>query len=131
MIAANRLDPCTEVMALIDQMHRAARDPVRIHQLSDQLEMMTRSYLAPTIPDPLPDTHLSPMEARMLSRLLKGIGSLVTREQLMDAMYYDRADEPQVKIIDVLLCHLRKKLRGSQYRIDGVWGQGYRLESIA
>jgi two-component system cell cycle response regulator CtrA len=43
-------------------------------------------------------------------------------------------DEPEVKIIDVFICKLRKKLamasNGSNY-IETVWGRGYMLREPA
>jgi two-component system cell cycle response regulator CtrA len=43
---------------------------------------------------------------------------------------YDGKNEPRLKIIDVFICKLRKKLSqatgGEQY-IDTIWGRGYRL----
>jgi len=39
-------------------------------------------------------------------------------------------DEPELKIIDVFICKLRKKLdavSGSQSFIETVWGRGYVL----
>jgi len=43
-------------------------------------------------------------------------------------------DEPELKIIDVFICKLRKKLAkacdGEQY-IETIWGSGYRLRDAA
>lgn len=124
-----RIDPCTEVLALIDQMHRAAGNRVMVHQLTDQLEVLTRSYFAPAVADPIPGEHLTKTSARILSRLMSAGGQMVSKEQLMDALYFDRAYEPDVKILDVLICNLRKKLRGSRYRIETLHGEGWKLES--
>ena len=47
---------------------------------------------------------------------------------------YDGMDEPEVKIIDVFMCKLRKKLanasNGKNY-IETVWGRGYVLRNPA
>ena len=43
---------------------------------------------------------------------------------------YGGLDEPEVKIIDVFICKLRKKLAGAsggQNYIETVWGRGYAL----
>jgi two-component system cell cycle response regulator CtrA len=43
---------------------------------------------------------------------------------------YGGVDEPELKIIDVLVCKLRKKLAyatGGQHYIETVWGRGYVL----
>jgi two-component system cell cycle response regulator CtrA len=41
---------------------------------------------------------------------------------------YGGLDEPEVKIIDVFVCKLRKKLAnasGGKHYIETVWGRGY------
>jgi two-component system, cell cycle response regulator CtrA len=43
---------------------------------------------------------------------------------------YGETTEPQMKIIDVFVCKLRKKLAqatGSDHHIETVWGRGYVL----
>ena len=43
---------------------------------------------------------------------------------------YNGMDEPELKIIDVFVCKLRKKLAsasGGQDFIETVWGRGYML----
>lgn len=43
-------------------------------------------------------------------------------------MYSDRIDAaPDVKIIDVFVCKMRKKLAKTTWRIHTVWGKGYQL----
>ena len=57
----------------------------------------------------------------------------VTKEMLL-AQLYGGADEPKMKIIDVFVCHLRKKLAqatGGKHYIETVWGRGYRLRGPA
>jgi len=70
---------------------------------------------------------LTAVEARLLSSLARG--GLCTKEGLLNSVYYDRADDaPEIKIIDVFICKLRKKLALVDVTIATVWGQGYRLE---
>lgn len=54
---------------------------------------------------------------------------LVSREQLMSDAYWLRhdVDEPDIKIIDVFICKIRKKLEPLGVSIDTVWGRGYRI----
>jgi two-component system cell cycle response regulator CtrA len=56
-------------------------------------------------------------------------GTTLTKEILLSHLYGGR-DEPNMKIIDVFICKLRKKLAeatgGEQY-IETVWGRGYML----
>jgi two-component system cell cycle response regulator CtrA len=44
---------------------------------------------------------------------------------------YGGIDEPELKIIDVFICKLRKKIAaatGSDHYIETVWGRGYVLK---
>jgi len=53
----------------------------------------------------------------------------VTKEMLL-AHLYGGVGEPEMKIIDVFVCHLRKKLAqatGGKHYIETVWGRGYRM----
>src|SRR5262245_7404384 len=53
---------------------------------------------------------------------------LTTKESALDLMYFDRPnDTPEVKIIDVFVCKMRKKLEKFDVKIETVWGRGYRL----
>ena len=68
-------------------------------------------------------------EYRILELLSLRPGVTVTKEMLLDHLYGGR-DEPEIKIIDVFVSRLRKKLAqatdGKQH-IETVWGRGYRL----
>lgn len=56
-----------------------------------------------------------------------------TRQQLLSDLYWEGTDaeEPELKIIDVYVCKLRKKLKPLNVSIDTVWGRGYRLATPA
>ena len=73
--------------------------------------------------------RLSGKEYSILELLSLRLGVIVTKEMVLDHLYGGR-DEPELKIIDVFICHLRKKLAqatdGKHY-IETVWGRGYRL----
>lgn len=54
---------------------------------------------------------------------------IFTREQLLSRVYSLFADDaPELKIIDVFICKIRKKLAGLGVDIESVWGHGYRLK---
>ena len=56
-------------------------------------------------------------------------GAIVTKQMLLDHLY-DGVDAPELKIIDVFVCNLRKKLAqatGGNHYIETVWGRGYML----
>ena len=58
---------------------------------------------------------------------------VVTKATFLDHLYGSADAEPDLKIIDVFICKLRKKLAdaGSGDIISTVWGQGYRLDTTA
>jgi two-component system cell cycle response regulator CtrA len=71
--------------------------------------------------------RLSGKEYSILELLILRLDVTVTKEMLLGHLYGGK-DEPQLKIIDVFVCHLRKKLaqatEGKHY-IETVWGRGY------
>ncbi|MGB8274130.1 MAG: helix-turn-helix domain-containing protein, partial [Alphaproteobacteria bacterium] len=60
-------------------------------------------------------------------------GTTLTKEMFLNHLY-GGMDEPELKIIDVFICKLRKKLaNASEGRnfIETVWGRGYVLRDPA
>ena len=77
--------------------------------------------------------HLTGKEYAILELLTRRRGTIVTREMLLNHLY-GGTDEPELKIIDVFVCKLRKKLAqatGSDDYIETVWGRGYILHEPA
>jgi len=76
---------------------------------------------------------LTSYEYQMLELLSLRKGSTVTKEMFLNYLY-GGVDEPELKIIDVFMCKLRKKLQvatGGRHYIDTVWGRGYVLRDPA
>ncbi|MXU65896.1 response regulator transcription factor CtrA [Oceanomicrobium pacificus] len=77
--------------------------------------------------------HLTGKEYQMLELLSLRKGTTLTKEMFLNHLY-GGMDEPELKIIDVFICKLRKKLAmatgGSNY-IETVWGRGYVLRDPA
>ncbi|MDC7676224.1 response regulator transcription factor CtrA [Asticcacaulis machinosus] len=73
--------------------------------------------------------HLTGKEYEMLELLSLRKGTTLTKEMFLNHLY-GGMDEPELKIIDVFICKLRKKLAvaasGNHY-IETVWGRGYVL----
>jgi two-component system, cell cycle response regulator CtrA len=73
--------------------------------------------------------HLTGKEYGIIELLSLRKGSTLTKEMFLNHLY-GGMDEPEVKIIDVFICKLRKKLQdatdGDNY-IETVWGRGYVL----
>ena len=73
--------------------------------------------------------HLTGKEYQMLELLSLRKGSTLTKEMFLNHLY-GGIDEPELKIIDVFVCKLRKKLAnasGGKNYIETVWGRGYSL----
>ena len=73
--------------------------------------------------------HLTGKEYQMLELLSLRKGATITKEMFLNHLY-GGLDEPELKIIDVFICKIRKKLReatGGQDLIETVWGRGYVL----
>jgi len=71
--------------------------------------------------------HLTGKEYQILELLSLRKGTTLTKEMFLNHLY-GGMDEPELKIIDVFICKLRKKLaeatNGDNY-IETVWGRGY------
>lgn len=51
---------------------------------------------------------------------------LATKQNLMLALYHNRTqDEAEIKVVDVWVCKMRRKLRPYEIEIETQWGQGY------
>ena len=77
--------------------------------------------------------RLTAKESSILELLSVRQGTTVTKEMLLNHLY-GGTDEPQLKIIDVFVCKLRKKLAqatGGNHYIETVWGRGYMLRDPA
>jgi two-component system cell cycle response regulator CtrA len=73
--------------------------------------------------------HLTGKEYGILELLSLRKGMTLTKEMFLNHLY-GGMDEPDLKIIDVFICKLRKKLSGAtggDNYIETVWGRGYVL----
>ncbi|TVR82767.1 MAG: DNA-binding response regulator [Rhodospirillales bacterium] len=73
--------------------------------------------------------HLTGKEYGMLELLSLRKGTTLTKEMFLNHLY-GGMDEPELKIVDVFICKLRKKLMaatGGESYIETVWGRGYVL----
>jgi two-component system cell cycle response regulator CtrA len=73
--------------------------------------------------------HLTGKEYGIIELLSLRKGTTLTKEMFLNHLY-GGMDEPELKIIDVFVCKLRKKLStatGGDNYIETVWGRGYVL----
>ena len=92
---------------------------IRTGDLVVDLETRTVSVVGKRVP-------LTGREYCIVELLSLRKATAVTKEMLL-AHLYGGVDEPEMKIIDVFVCHLRKKLAqatGGKHCIETVWGRG-------
>jgi len=73
--------------------------------------------------------HLTSKEQSVLELLAIRNGTTITKEQFINHLY-NGLHEPELKIVDVFVCKLRKKIfdaAGENY-IETNWGRGYTLK---
>jgi two-component system cell cycle response regulator CtrA len=73
--------------------------------------------------------NLTGKDYQMLELLSLRRGTTITKEMFLGQLY-GGMEEPEIKIIDVFICKLRKKLAaasGGKDYIETVWGRGYLL----
>ena len=92
-----------------------------------QLNLENREVLVSGEP-----VHLTGKEYAMLELMVLRKGTVLTKEAFLNHLY-GGMDEPEVKIIDVFICKLRKKLAqaGAGEVIGTVWGRGYTVRDQA
>lgn len=62
-------------------------------------------------------------ETVIFGLLLKN--KMVLRTSMMNALYMHKQDEADIKIVDVWVCKIRKKVRPYGITVQVQWGQGY------
>jgi two-component system cell cycle response regulator CtrA len=76
--------------------------------------------------------HLTGKEYSILELLCLRKGATLTKDMFLNHLY-GGMDEPELKIIDVFVCKLRKKLMdvldGECY-IETIWGRGYTIKDV-
>lgn len=74
--------------------------------------------------------HLTGKEYAILELLCLRKGATLTKDMFLNHLY-GGIDEPELKIIDVFVCKLRKKLMDAldgECYIETIWGRGYTIQ---
>lgn len=127
-IPKERVNAATVVEKLLEQMMDAVErgNVPKYESLSDQLAVFSRAYVVPSIETKWDEYRLTRAETIIAELLHSKLNETVRRDSMMNAIYFSRPDEePEIKIIDIFICKIRRKLANSPYRILNVWGQGY------
>lgn len=110
------------VQAIVRRSAGHANSEVRTGRLSVNLDQHTASVDGHPV-------HLTGKEYAILELLSLRKGTTLTKEMFLNHLY-GGMDEPELKIIDVFICKLRKKIAeatGGDHYIETVWGRGYVL----
>lgn len=97
----------------------------RIYELEARIDAMRPDATADARGNLARTFRLTKKETALLMALADG--RLHSKDSLL-SMIYGGVDEPELKIIDVFVCKLRRKLEGVAIDIGTVWGQGYVIE---
>lgn len=74
---------------------------------------------------------MPPSEMTVLEALVERWPNVVTKEAIMECLYLLEQDEAFIKIIDVYVCKIRKKIKPLGIEIQTHWGRGYSLGMCA
>lgn len=128
----SQLNPQQQVQSLISQMKDAVNDPKRYEDLSDSLSVLTMAHIVPSEPEDVWKPYKLTKTQRRLVDALKGhMGKCVRKENILNALYFDDPNGgAEANIINVEVCYIRKKIKGSGYVINTHWGIGYSMDVI-
>jgi two-component system cell cycle response regulator CtrA len=118
----DRRELIARIQAIVRRSKGHAESTIRTGKLVVNLD----SRLVAVDDHPL---HLTAKEYGILELLSLRKGTTLTKEMFLNHLY-GGMDEPELKIIDVFVCKLRKKLStatGGEHYIETVWGRGYVL----
>ena len=122
----HREELVARIHAIIRRSKGHSQSIIRTGQVNVNLDAKTVDVEGKTV-------HLTGKEYQMLELLSLRKGTTLTKEMFLNHLY-GGMDEPELKIIDVFICKLRKKLAeatsGANY-IETVWGRGYVLREPA
>lgn len=110
------------VKAIIRRSKGHADNLIEVDDLSINIDQHKTAYQGNPV-------NLTSKEQTVLELLAMHKGHVVTKEQFLTHLY-NGMDEPELKIIDVFVCKMRKKLYEATKHnyIETVWGRGYILK---
>jgi len=118
----HREELVARIHAIIRRSKGHSQSVIRTGRINVNLDAKTVDVAGKTV-------HLTGKEYQMLELLSLRKGTTLTKEMFLNHLY-GGMDEPELKIIDVFICKLRKKLAeatGGDSHIETVWGRGYVL----
>lgn len=119
----NRGELIARIQAIVRRSKGHSESIINIGQVALNLDSRTVEVQGKPL-------HLTSKEYAILELLALRKGTILTKEMFLNHLY-GGIDEPELKIIDVFVCKLRKKLAqatGGRNYIETVWGRGYILK---
>jgi two-component system cell cycle response regulator CtrA len=114
------------IQALVRRSKGHAQSVIRTGDLTVNLDTKTVDINGARV-------HVTGKEYQMLELLALRKETTLSKEMFLSHLY-GGLEEPEVKIIDVFICKLRKKLAGAsggKGYIETVWGRGYMMRELA
>lgn len=118
------LKACLSQAGTVASKRTSQRVPVRYfsrHGVTLKIDLRRHSVTVDGLP-----VRLTLHEYLCLELLAIRTGFVVTKEALIGHLYQGM-DVPEIKIVDVFFCRLRKKLGEAAKYIETTWGRGYIL----
>ena len=118
----HREELVARIYAIVRRSKGHSQSIIRTGHLSVNLDAKTVDVAGTRV-------HLTGKEYMILELLSLRKGTTLTKEMFLNHLS-GGMDEPELKIIDVFICKLRKKLAlacGGQNYIETIWGRGYVL----
>ncbi len=118
----NREELVARIQAIVRRSAGHSQSVIQTGRLSVNLDAQTVEVDGQSV-------HLTGKEYGILELLSLRKGTTLTKEMFLNHLY-GGMDEPELKIIDVFICKLRKKLSTAtdgEHYIETVWGRGYAL----
>lgn len=110
------------IQAIVRRSQGHAQSTIEVGKITINLDSRTVDVDGDTV-------HLTGKEYGILELMALRKGTTLTKEAFLNHLY-GGMDEPELKIIDVFICKLRKKLEdatGGDNYVETVWGRGYVL----
>lgn len=118
----DRKELSARIQAIVRRSKGHAESVIRTGEIEVNLDSRTVAVSG----EPL---HLTEKEYGILELLSLRKGTTLNKDQFLNHLY-GGIDEPELKIIDVFICKLRKKLANAtdgKNFIETIWGRGYVL----
>ncbi|CAE7197306.1 ctrA [Symbiodinium microadriaticum] len=122
----NKAELMARIQAIVRRSEGHAQSVIEVGKLAVNLDTRIAEVGGESV-------KLTAKEFEMLELLALRKGTTLTKEMFLNHLY-GGMDEPEMKIIDVFICKIRKKiakLTGGDHYIETVWGRGYVLRDTS